>query len=102
MKKELYTKLYIAEDNELVTEHIKDTGLIWVSKHWDWIYNKKPRTCEYEVLENYTLVLCESDAEFEILNSKLDSKNSNIFDYSFEFDYPSLLVETEYLKQCLK
>lgn len=102
MKKEFYSKLYIAEDDEHVTEYIKDTGLVWVSKHWDWIYDKKPRTCESEALEDYTLVFCESDEEFKALDAKLDTKNPSIFDYSFEFEYPSLLVETEYLEQCLK
>ncbi len=102
MEKIFYPKLYIAEDDELVTEYIKDTGLVWVSKHWTWIYDKKPKTCESDCLENYTLIFCDSDKEFEILDLKLNPDNPSIFDYSFEFKYPSLLVETEYLNQCLK
>jgi len=98
-----YEKLYIAEDNELVSDYIKDNGLVWCSKYWDWIYDKKPRTCESEVLENFTLVWCQSSQEFKGLDKKLkDSKNPNIFDYSFEFEHPSLLVKTEYLNLCLK
>lgn len=102
MKKEFYEKLYISEDDELVSEYIKDTGLIWVSKHWTWVYNKKSKICKSECLENYTLVFCDSDKEFEVLDSKLNSDNSSIFDYSSEFKYPSVLVETEYLNKCLK
>ncbi|WP_428024163.1 hypothetical protein [Arcobacter sp.] len=94
MKKKLYSRLYISED-------LEDENLIWVSKHWDFLYNKKPKDSNFEVLENYTLVLCESNQEFDILNSKIDSSNTNIFDYSFEYDYPSVLVKTEYLNKCL-
>lgn len=102
MKFSFYKELYIAEDNELVSEDIKDKALVWVSKHWDWIYNTKPKTCNSETLQNYTLIFCESNDEFETLDSKLDSQNVNIFDYSFEFEYPSLLIETEYLNLCLR
>ncbi len=102
MKVEYYDKLYIAEDDELVSKLLKDENLVWVSKHWDWIYDKKPRKCESDTLENYTLVFCESNEEFKILDAKINHKNTSIFDYSFEFKYPSLLVETGYLKQCLR
>lgn len=99
---EYYKELYISENDELVSDYIKDNGLVWVSKHWTWVYNKKPRTCESDCLKDYALVFCDSYKEFERLDSKLDNNNPSIFDYSFEFKYPSLLVETEYLKQCLR
>ncbi len=103
MQIENYKKLYIADDDELVTEYIKDTALVWCSHHWDWIYSKKPRTCESEALENYSLVWCESNEEFEELYKKFSvPKHPDIFDYSFEFDFPSLLVKTKHLNECLK
>jgi hypothetical protein len=103
MKIENFKKLYITDDDELVSKHIKDTGIVWCSKHWVWIYNKKPRICESEILKDYSLVWCESKGDFEELNKKLPNPNhSDIFDYSFEFDFPSALVKTEYLNSCLK
>lgn len=101
MKKEFYDRLYIVEDDEFVPKHIKDSSLVWISKHWELFYSKKPSLCEAEILDNYTLLLCESDDEFKTIDTKIDSKNQKVFDYSFEFKYPSLLVETEYLEQCL-
>lgn len=97
-----YKKLYIAEDSELVTDYIIDNYMVWCSKHWEWFYERKGRTCEFETLEDYSLVFCESDEEFEEIDKKIDPKHPDVFDYSFEFDYPSLLIKTEYLELCLK
>jgi hypothetical protein len=97
MKTEFYDKLYICENEDFQDKAFEDKHLVWVSKNWDYMFDEKPTNSEYEALENYTLVFCESDAELK----KFDSSSHNIYDYSFEFEHPSLLVETEYLKQCL-
>lgn len=97
-----YKKLYIAENSELVSDYIIDNYMIWCSKHWEWLYSQKGRTCNFETLDGYSLVWCESNEEFGEIDKKLDPNHPDVFDYSFEFDYPSVLVKTEYLKQCLK
>lgn len=103
MQIENYKKLYIADDDELVTEYIKDTGLVWCSRSWEWIYSKKPRTCNSETLRDYSIVWCESNEEFEYLKEKIkDFKHPDIFNYSFEFDFPSIMIKTEYLYKCLE
>jgi hypothetical protein len=100
MKKQDYKQLFIPTDACLVPNNITDNNLVWISRYWDIIYDTLPEKYIEDILKDYTLLWCESDEEFEEVDSKLDNDNPNIFAYSFEFDYPSLLVKTEYLKSC--
>lgn len=99
MKITKYKKLYIAEDSELVTDYIIGNYMVWSGKNKDRINERKGRACEFEILKDYSLVFCESDEE---IDKKRDSKHPDVFEYSFEFNYPRLLVKTEYLELCLK
>jgi len=79
-----------------VTDYIIDNYMVWCSKRWEWLYLQKGRTCKFDTSKEYSLGWCESDEEFEELDKKIDPKHLDLF------DYPILLIKTEYLELCLK
>lgn len=99
MKKEHYKKLYLVNDVESVSDYMNTNHFVWCNSNWDYIYKQKPRTCECEILEDYTLVFFESNEEYEEYFKKYDLENINIQDVSFEFDFPSILTETTNLSK---
>lgn len=102
MKIKFYKKLYKVQDNSELSDNFVSKHSIWCSKNWGWYFDVKPKKCESELFENFTLVDCQLEGEFKYLVNKIDKFQLGYIDVYFEFEYPSLLIKHEYLNECLK
>ncbi len=86
MKNEAFKKLYIADSNE-VSQTILQSLVMCGSLNWDFYFEKKPRNCESQTLENIALIEFDSFDEFETYK-----QHNSFLDVSLEHEKPMVLV----------
>lgn len=86
MNRQTYQKLFIA-DIENVTHKIAQSLIMCGTQNWDFYFEKKPRNCESQTLENISLIEFDSFDELETYK-----KNNTFLDFSFEHEKPMVLV----------
>lgn len=90
MRVENYDALYIP------SKCPKDGEMVWCSKHWVQVYDMP--FGKSEKLVNCSIIWFDSLSEFELFPKK---NHPDIFDISFEFDNPSMLVKTILLQNAI-
>lgn len=86
MKNEAFKKIYIADSNE-VSQIILQSLIMCGTQNWDFYFEKKPRNCESQTLENISLIEFDSFDELETYK-----KNNTFLDFSLEHEKPMVLV----------
>lgn len=86
MKNENFKRLYIASPDE-VSRTIMTSMMMCGSRNWDFYFEKKPRNCKSQTLENISLIEFESFDEFESYK-----RNNTFLDFSLEHEKPMVLV----------
>lgn len=86
MKNEAFKKLYMADSNE-VSQTILRSLVMCGSSNWDFYFEKEPRNCESQTLENIALIEFDSLDEFETYK-----KHHSFLDFSLEHEKPMVLV----------
>ena len=86
MHRQTYQKLFIA-DIENVTHTIAQSLIMCGTQNWDFYFEKKPRNCDSETVENIALIEFDSFDEFETYK-----QNNSFLDFSLEHEKPMVLV----------
>lgn len=86
MKKEAFKKVYRANPDE-VSHTILQSLIMCGTQNWDFYFEKKPRNCDSETVENITLIEFDSFDEFETYK-----QNNSFLDFSLEHEKPMVLV----------
>ena len=86
MKNETFRKLYRATPDD-VSQTIFQSLIMCGTVNWDFYFEKKPRNCESELLENITLIEFDSLDEFETYK-----QNNHFLDFTLEHDKPMVLA----------